>query len=53
MLLPVFWLETLYRLFDRRKIFFVDEVSAVTATTLLQFGCIVIENALTAGSVDA
>ena len=53
MFLPMFWFETLYGLFDRRKIFLVDEVCAVTAATLLQFGCIVIEYTFAARAVNA
>ena len=48
MLLPMFWLETLDRLLDRSKIFFVNEVSTITATTLLQLSGIVVENSLAA-----
>ena len=53
MFLPMFRLESFYRLFDRCKILLIDEVSAVAATTLLQFGCIVIEYTLAALAVNA
>ena len=53
MFLPMLWLETLYRLLDRSKIFLVDEVSAIAATTLLQLGRIVIQDALATRSINA
>jgi ABC-type enterochelin transport system permease subunit len=49
----MFGFEALYRFFDRCEIFFVDEVSTVAATTLLQFGCVVIKYAFAARAVDA
>ena len=52
MLLPMFWLETLYRLLDRGKIFLVDEVSTIAATALLQLGRIVIQDALAARTIN-
>jgi hypothetical protein len=53
MLLPMFWLETLDGLLNRRKILFVNEVSTVTATTLLQFSCVVVEHPLAARAINA
>jgi hypothetical protein len=44
----MFWLETLDRLLDGSKILFVNEVSTITATTLLQLGGIVVKHSLAA-----
>jgi hypothetical protein len=49
----MFWLEALHGFADRSEIFLIEKMRAVTATTLLQFGCIVIQHTLTALAVNA